>query len=65
MDVISFEITGGRDGGFRGYTYKSNVPDGEWNVEVITEEGLVLGVIDFKIKTITGENSPRLITTLF
>jgi hypothetical protein len=65
MDVISFEITGGRDGGFRGYTYKSNVPDGEWNVEVITAEGLVLGVIDFKVITNTGENNPTLITKTF
>ena len=55
MDIISFEITGGRNGGFRGYSYKSNVPDGEWRVEVITEEELVLGMIDFVIKTFDQE----------
>jgi len=51
MDNIGFEITGGRTGGFRGYTYKTNVKPGQWEVDVITEEGLVLGVIDFEIIT--------------
>ena len=49
IENIGYEITGGRDGGFRGYTYKNNVKPGLWQVDVITEEGLVLGVIDFKI----------------
>ena len=51
LDKIGFEIVGGRDNGYRGYSYKNNVIDGEWKVEVITEEGLVLGVVDFNIKT--------------
>lgn len=48
-DKISYQITGGRDEGFRGYTYKDNVKPGLWKVDVITEEGLILGVIDFEI----------------
>ncbi|WP_372916668.1 DUF2914 domain-containing protein, partial [Salegentibacter sp.] len=40
---IGFEVTGGRDRGFRGYTYKNNLREGEWKVEVITEEELLLG----------------------
>ncbi|MEQ9309801.1 MAG: DUF2914 domain-containing protein [Balneolaceae bacterium] len=50
IDNINFEITGGRDEGFRGYTYKSNMMPGEWKVDVITKEGLVLGIIDFEIE---------------
>lgn len=49
VEDIGYDITGGRDGGYRGYTYKSNVAQGTWKVEVITEEELVLGVIDFKV----------------
>lgn len=49
IDNIGFEIIGGRTGGFRGYTYKNNVKKGQWKVEVITEEELVLGVIHFEI----------------
>lgn len=46
---IGFDITGGRTGGYRGYTYKNNIKPGIWKVEVMTEEELVLGVIDFEI----------------
>ena len=49
VEDIGFDITGGRDNGFRGYTYKGNVRPGQWEVDVITNEGLVLGVIDFEI----------------
>lgn len=42
-------ISGGRDDGYRGYTYKSNLKEGKWQVDVITEEELILGVIDFEI----------------
>ncbi len=49
VEDISYEITGGRDDGFRGYTYKNNIWPGLWRVEVITTEELVLGVIDFEI----------------
>lgn len=58
VEDISYEITGGRDGGFRGYTYKNNVLPGDWKVEVITEEELVIGVIDFKI-IIDDKQSPK------
>jgi len=49
-DDLGFEVAGGRDGGFRGYTYKANLKEGLWKVDVITEEELVLGVVDFVIK---------------
>jgi len=49
VEDIGYDITGGRDNGYRGYTYKNNVKQGEWKVEVITNEELVLGVVDFEI----------------
>jgi len=49
-DDLGFEVAGGRDGGFRGYTYKANLKEGLWKVDVITEEELVLGIVDFVIK---------------
>lgn len=48
-DRIGYEITGGRDGGFRGFTYKRNAAVGKWRVDVETGEGLLLGRIGFKI----------------
>lgn len=49
-DKIGFTITGGRKNGFRGYTFKQNITEGDWEVEVITEEGLIIGVVDFTLK---------------
>jgi len=48
-DKIGFSIVGGRNNGFRGYTFKQNITEGEWKVEVITEEGLIIGIIDFNL----------------
>ena len=64
-DEIGYEITGGRDGGFRGYTFKDNVKPGTWKVDVITEEGLVLGIIDFEIIMDSNKEPKRLITRRF
>lgn len=50
VEDIAYEIKGGRNGGYRGYTYKKNVKTGIWKVEVITvKEELVLGIVDFEI----------------
>ena len=64
-DTITYEITGGRDRGYRGYTYKNNVSEGFWEVEVITKEGLVLGIVDFKIERNSEEKKRRIRTGVF
>ncbi len=51
VEDIGFDITGGRNGGFRGYTYKNNVKPGIWKVLVLTDDELLLGVIDFELTT--------------
>jgi hypothetical protein len=55
-DKIGFTITGGRLNGYRGFTYKQNIIEGDWKVEVITEEGLIIGVVDFKLQHKAGQN---------
>ncbi|WP_149275755.1 DUF2914 domain-containing protein [Pareuzebyella sediminis] len=60
VEDIGYEITGGRDGGYRGYTYKSNVKEGLWEVEVLTEEELLLGVIDFEIVVVPTSDLQRM-----
>lgn len=64
-DDIGFKVTGGRDRGFRGYTYKSNLREGQWEVEVITEEELVLGVVDFVIKNTSEPPKERIVKKSF
>ncbi len=64
-DNIGYEITGGRDAGYRGYTYKDNIKPGLWKVDVITEENLVLGVIDFEIIMDTNQKPQQFIQKRF
>ncbi len=48
---ISFVLNGGRQAGFRGYTFKQNLAAGEWRVIVETEEAHTVSVDDFTIVT--------------
>ncbi|WP_179336004.1 DUF2914 domain-containing protein [Winogradskyella costae] len=49
IEDIGYKIKGGRNYGYRGYTYKNNTKPGLWKVEVITEEELIIGVVDFEL----------------
>ncbi len=55
---LNFPIVGGRDGGYRGYSYKHGIEEGKWRVEVITERGQILGRDTFRVKKV--EKSPTL-----
>ncbi|MEJ0053466.1 MAG: DUF2914 domain-containing protein [bacterium] len=50
---ISFPILGGRDGGYRGYSAKSDLAPGSWRVGVETADGRVIGRIRFKVETVS------------
>lgn len=65
IDEISYDITGGRDKGYRGYTYKNNMMPGQWEVNVLTLDGMVLGVVHFTIKDNFTEQSDNLINVVF
>jgi hypothetical protein len=62
-DQIAFQIFGGREGGYRGYTVKHGVKPGEWRVEVQTFRGQTLGRIDFTVLP-SAEPHPPLETKL-
>ena len=60
QSYIGFEVNGGRDGGYRGYTYKQNIRVGEWRVVVETEAGKTIAVHNFILKE--GQETPQTIT---
>lgn len=62
-DAISYEISGGRDEGYRGFTMKQRITPGKWKVEVVTDEGLVLGIIPFNVVN-DDASSPKKLTTI-
>lgn len=46
---VSYGIVGGRDGGYRGYSWHKNVFPGTWRVDVETERGQLIGRIKFEV----------------
>ncbi len=46
---IAFGISGGRSGGYRGYSQLENLRPGSWRVSVETQEGQIIGRIPFTI----------------
>jgi hypothetical protein len=48
-DRIGFEVSGGRETGYRGFSRKKTLWPGKWRVQVETNEGKILGEIAFNI----------------
>jgi hypothetical protein len=48
-DLRSFTIAGGRQAGYRGYTYKQNVTAGKWRVTAEAESGAAIGIVQFDV----------------
>ncbi|MEW6677786.1 MAG: DUF2914 domain-containing protein [Pseudomonadota bacterium] len=46
---IGFHLAGGRQGGYRGYTWKQNLVPGEWKVTVETENERTVATLRFEL----------------
>ena len=44
-DKIPIKIAGGREGGYRAYSFKQRLDPGDWRVDVETEDGRVVGQV--------------------
>ncbi len=64
-DKIGYNLVGGREKGFRGYTNKSQITDGQWKVEVITEQDIIIGIISFSVEIVPDAEDRKLKTTQF
>ena len=49
-DRIPIKISGGREGGYRAYSFKQRLDAGEWRVDVETEDGRVLGRVMARVE---------------
>jgi hypothetical protein len=52
---VGFDVSGGRQNGYRGYTYKTNLSPGKWRVRVETENEKTIAIQKF---TVTEGNKP-------
>jgi uncharacterized protein DUF5924/DUF2914 family protein len=53
VDRIALNIHGGRKEGYRAWTHKQNFPtqpDGNWQIQVLTEAGQMIGRLTFEVK---------------
>ncbi len=57
-DRLSYRISGGRDGGYRGFTYKTHIQPGQWRIDVENDSGQLLGRIDFQLQTVRAVSFP-------
>ena len=48
-DRIPMKISGGREGGYRTYTFKQRLDPGDWRVDVETEDGRVVGQVSVAV----------------
>ncbi len=58
--VIDLPVVGGRDGGFRTYSVRSDLTPGKWRVNIKTESGQTIGHLRFNI--IASVSEPLLST---
>jgi hypothetical protein len=52
IDRIALDIQGGTSGGYRAWSYKQNFPSdslGDWQVDVVTDGGQLIGVLRFNV----------------
>lgn len=52
--TVRFGISGGREGGYRGYSLKSAPRDGKWRVNIETPDGLLIGRVPFVVAAANG-----------
>jgi hypothetical protein len=60
--VVTFPVNGGRDGGYRGYTIKRNAAEGDWRVDILTDDKRLIGRVKFAL--VYQDPPPALVTTV-
>ncbi|HEY7532205.1 MAG TPA: DUF2914 domain-containing protein, partial [Nitrospiraceae bacterium] len=63
-DRIPIKISGGREGGYRAYTFKQRLDSGDWRVDVETEDGRIIGRVSVRVEE-REDPSPTLGTVLY
>jgi len=63
-DRIPIKISGGREGGYRAYTFKQRLDPGDWRVDVETEDGRIVGRVSVHVDE-QGGVQPSLRTVLY
>jgi hypothetical protein len=63
-DKIPVKISGGREAGYRAYTFKQQLDPGDWRVDVEAEDGRIIGRVSVTVEE-RGETQPSLATLVY
>jgi hypothetical protein len=63
-DKIPVRIAGGREAGYRAYTFKQQLDPGDWRVDLETEDGRIIGRVSVTVEE-RGETPPSLVTFVY
>ena len=62
-DKIPVKISGGREAGYRAYTFKQQLDPGDWRVDLEAEDGRIIGRVSVTVEI--REESPPQLATIF
>ncbi len=54
-NTVRLPVIGGRDGGFRTYSFSTNPEPGKWRVNISTEDGKLIGRLRFRVVSASTE----------
>jgi len=63
-DRIPVKISGGREAGYRAYTFKQQLDAGDWRVDVEAEDGRIIGRVSVTVEE-RAETQPSLTTLIY
>ena len=63
-DKIPVKISGGREAGYRAYTFKQQLDPGDWRVDLEAEDGRIIGRVSVTVE-IRDESPPQLATIFY
>jgi amino acid transporter len=62
-DRIAVKISGGREAGYRAYTFKQQLEPGDWRVDLEAEDGRIIGRVSVTVEN--REDPPAPLTTIW
>jgi hypothetical protein len=63
-DKIPIKVSGGREGGYRAYSFKQRLDPGEWRVDVESADGRIIGRVSVTVVE-QGDAHPTLATVSY
>ena len=63
-DRIPIKISGGREGGYRAYSFKQRLDPGDWRVDVESQDGRIVGRVSVTVEN-QSETQPTLTTVAY